>query len=147
MEMEELNSSLSEIAGTKLTWIDNSVLMLMGDGTEIFLEYLREYDEIFMYGYVAEVSEDRFGKFAVSLLKANLFGQDTGGSAVLAYDSDEGRVVLWDKLPLSKTDMKELQERLSYLYLSVLHWAGKLRRDLITGDLNDIGVMSATITG
>lgn len=147
MTMEELNTALSSLVGGNVQWVDNSLLASMSDGTDVYLEYLCDRDELYMYGHIASISEERFGKYAVSLLKANLFGQETGGSAVLAYDADESRVVLWDKVGLAATGASEFKERFSYIYLSILHWANKMRQDLL-GDAVGFGVpRSAIITG
>lgn len=147
MTMEELKVCLSKMIGKKSTWVDGSLLVAMGDGTEINLEYLDDRDELYMYGFVIAISEQYFEKYAISLLKANLFGKDTGGSAVLAYDPDESRVVLWDKVALAGMSREEFRERFSYMYLSILHWSNKIRQDLLGGDIIGVGARSATITG
>lgn len=135
MNMDEVYRTLSNLAGKHITWIDNAVLVTLTDGNEIYFEYIEENDELYMFGHVASIPEERFGRYALLLLEANLFGKDTGGSAVLAYDREECRVVIWDRLSLTSVTSTELQNRFSYLYLSKLHWTNKMREDLLGGDL------------
>lgn len=131
MIFEDLKRFLPEIAGKAPVWIDDCALAVVADETEIYLEYDRERDEVYLYCQVACLPPERLADHAVLLLEANLFGRDTGGSAVIAYDPEESKLVLWDKLPLPGLTRDEFRERFAYLYLSKKHWADKLRNEVL----------------
>jgi Tir chaperone protein (CesT). len=145
MRLKDVAVGLSRITGKAEQLLDNAAVVSLGDGTEIYLEYLKDRDELYMYSNVATVSEDRLGKYALSMLKANHLGNETGGSAVLAYDPDESRVVVWDRMSLSATDENEFRERFSLMYLARIHWANRVRKDLLGGDNYDVAGISAAL--
>lgn len=147
MDMNELHNSLSKITGKDTNWIGNAVLVTLSGDTEIYLEYLEDSDELYIFGHVASIPGERFGKYAVLLLEANLFGKDTGGTAVLAYDSEECRVVIWDRMSLASMTADEFLRRFTYLYLSKLHWTNKLRDDLLGGDYLGVHGLTAASLG
>lgn len=132
MTLDELQHSLAKITGKAAIWVENTVMATLTDGSQIYLEYLEESDELFFFGHVASIPEERIGSYALFLLEANLFGKDTGGTAVLAYDREECRVVIWDRANLSSLTDHEFRERFTYLYLAKLHWANKMREDVQT---------------
>lgn len=134
MNKDGLAKALAGLEGMRILRLEDAYLATIGDATEIYVEYLAEQDEVYLFCHVASIPEERFGRYAVALLEANLFGKDTGGSAVLAYDAEECRVVIWDKAVLANLSEEEFQERFTLLYLSKLHWANKMREDLLGGD-------------
>lgn len=127
MNMDDLEEVVSVFTGKTSEWLDNVLTITLGDGTRIHLDYELERDEVYLYCHVASLPPERFGSFAMELMQANLFGKDTGGSAVLAYDPEESRVVLWDKFELAHMTQDGFRERFSLLYLSRLHWSDKMR--------------------
>lgn len=134
MDLGELAREVSAFTGKQFTWYDNAMVVVVGDGVQVYLEYMEEQDELYLYSHIASIPEERFERYAVSLLKANFFGGGTGGSAVLAYDAEECRLVLWDKLTLSSLDADTFKKHFSRLYLSKLYWADKMRRELLGED-------------
>lgn len=130
MQLEELKLSLCAFLGKPLIWIDNAIQLAMGDGTDIYLEYDADSAEIYFCGDIAHISRQRLAASAVSLLEANLLGQETGGSAVLAYDSVEEKLIVWDKLPLEGLSAEVFRDRFSKLYLARMHWSAKMQVEL-----------------
>lgn len=134
MMQEDIAHCMSEMTGKKMTWLDNTMVVVPDNDCRIYLEYMEESDELYLYSHVASIPQERFGRYAIYLLIANHFGKETGGSAVLAYDVDECQVVIWDRLPVSAVTADEFLERFCFLYLSKLHWTNKMRADLLGGD-------------
>lgn len=134
MKFKELQQILPGIAGTAPAWMNDSALAELADGSEIYLEYDSEKDELYLYCQVACLPPERLADHAAQLLEANLFGRHTGGTAVLAYDPDESMLVLWDKLSLPQLTGDDFRERFAYLYLSKKHWSDTLRSELPDGD-------------
>ena len=130
MNINDVAVSISTMTGKDDVWQDGSLTVTLGDGTQIYLEYIEDRDEFYMYVHVASIPEERFGRYAMYLLKANHLGRGTGGSAVLAYDADSCNVVLWDRMNLGSISQEEFAERFSYIYLAKLYWANMLQQEL-----------------
>ncbi len=139
MEIAELGSHLSALSGIDIAWKESTAVMVMADQTALYLEYLTESDELYIYGYVHDVKKDQVSRTGMSLLEANLFGKDTGG-AVIAYDTDSERLVLWTRLRMIPHRLEDVQERLSCIYLSLIHWTGKLRNEREKHQTERIGI-------
>lgn len=133
MTLEELEQAVTAFTGKSVSWFDEMMVIATDDGSRVHLEYSTEQDEIYLYCHVASIPQARFSAYAVELLHANLFGKDTGGSAVLAYDPAECRVIIWDKFKLSHLTQDGFRERFSLLYLSRLYWSDRLREDILGG--------------
>lgn len=128
MNIEELNAGLAVVAGEEIRWADNSVMVEMADGTRIHLEYLPDRGTLYFYGFLDKLPEAEAGKLAIALLKANLFARDTGGNAVIAFDEEKGRPVIWDSVDLAAISLNDCQERFSNLYFSLMHWGKFIRK-------------------
>lgn len=127
MNTNELNTCLYEIIGKRTTWLDDAALLDVPGEYKLYLEYSQEKDELYLQADIAAIEGEALARCAMTLLEANLYGRDTGGSAVLAYDAEEGKVVLWDKLELSGMTPETFKERFSFFYLARLHWTVRLR--------------------
>lgn len=144
MTIEELEQTVAAFTGKSFAWFDEMMVIATHDESRVHLEYNIEEDEVYMYCHVASIPQARFGAYAVELLHANLFGKDTGGSAVLAYDPEECRVIIWDKFKLTHLTQDGFRERFSLLYLSRLYWSNKLREEILD---NQTDAMHAYIGG
>ena len=131
MHLEELKFALCAFVGKPLVWEDAAVLLPLDDGSEIVLEYDADDDEIVLCGTVVRISRERLAACAVSLLEANLLGGETGGSAVLAYDPEHEKLVLWDRMRPSVMDVEAFRDRLSRFYLVNRHWSERMQSELL----------------
>lgn len=136
MNVKELEQAVWQFMGKTYEWHDGSMCIATSDGAWIHLEYSPEDGEVHLYCQVAAISVERFGAIAVNLLQANLFGEETGGHAVLAYDREQQQVILWDKFVLSHLSESEFRERFSLLYLSRLYWSKKIRDEVPGGQMD-----------
>ncbi len=139
MEIAELGSHLAALSGIDIAWKESTAVMVMADKTALYLEYLAESDELYIYGYVHEVKKEQVTRIGMSLLEANLFGKETGG-AVIAYDTEGERLVLWTRMRMIPNTLEDLQERLSCIYLSLIHWTGKLRMERDSHQTERVGI-------
>jgi len=146
MDLGEIAQGVLEFTGRQFTWFDNAMVVVLADEVRVYMEYLEEKDELYLYSHVASIPEERFERYAVTLLTANFFGRGTGGSAILAYDAEECQVVLWDRLPLRILDSDTFKKHFSDLYLSKLYWSDRMRRDLL-GDDSDECILQSILLG
>lgn len=132
MNFEELDSLLSGRMDEQIQWEDGSTLIMM-DGGEISIgvEYIQEYNDLFLYGEVARLTGEELSKRALELLTANLFALETGGFAAFGYDEEEEALYLWDRMRLSDLDVDAFEERFYRFYLALTNWVGQFAEDLV----------------
>lgn len=123
MNFTDLDSFLADRLEAPVEWEDGSTAILMDEGDiQIGVEYIEDFNDLYLYGEVAGVTPEELAGRALDLLKANLFAADTGGFAAFGYDEDDGALYLWDRMRLSDLDRDGFEERFYRFYLALRHW-------------------------
>lgn len=137
MTIDDFISALSEAIGEPLMWEDDSVVLEFDDDVAVTLEYESEEELIHMYSEVAAIPERTAAGMATALLASNLFGLETGGSASLAYEYAEEKLLLWDKFPLPSGQYENFQIQLTVLRDMVGLWRQRIREGAIGSPPSD----------
>lgn len=142
MTLDEFISGLSDALGEPALWEDESVVLEFSDGVSITIEYDPDEDLIYLYSDIMAIQEKQTAQFAPQFLAANLFGLETGGSASLAYDFEEEKLVLWDKFPLSTGLFGNFQIQLTIFQEVVGLWRERIQAGEIGGQTPDTSIQS-----
>lgn len=127
MTIDEFLEHLAVDIGQPVQWSDNSVAMDFGDSLSVTFEHLPEENVLYCYSDLAVIAEKDASRYGTALLEANHFATGTGGSAVLAYDDEEEKVILWDKLLLDQSAYHDFENLITAFLITSRTWADRLR--------------------
>lgn len=128
MQFTELMKELGEALREDMWWEDNAICISLEDA-HIFVEYVPDRDGLYLYAHLAEVPRKALAKFGPPLLKASLFGMETNGLAVFAYDKDAEQVVLWEMHQLSTMTFEEFQQKYIMFMVAADTWRKRLSEE------------------
>ena len=95
--------------------------LVFGDDTNVDIEVLPDGGTLFLHGVVGHVPKGAPSSVFVSLLKANLFGYETG-PASLGFDPQQEEVLLFQRLDLASTDYVAFRAALERFVGTLMQW-------------------------
>lgn len=122
MEFADIDAVLIEVLGNGFAWEDGAV-GLDYDNYSVGVEYEPEVDALYLTGEFAGFDRAAAERWGPELLRAGLFGDETGGYAAFGYDAEDGAIVLWDRMVVSETDDIDLRYRLELFREAMEEWS------------------------
>ncbi len=129
MLFSELNQELRDTLQDDI-WRDGDAICISMDAAQIFIEYVEERDSLYLYAHLAEMPRSGLTALGASLLKASLFGAETNGSAVFAYDDEVSQIVLWEMHVLENMTLEQFKQAYILFMAAVDGWRKRFAEEL-----------------
>lgn len=116
---------------------DNVCRLVLNDSVAIGLEWHDDLGVLHLYCSIGVIPEyeDADGWMRL-VLGANLYGKQTGGAAI-AYDLEEGEIVLCRRFVLQSCSFLQFFDELEQFGQAALYWTRRLRQPLDPETLDD----------
>ncbi len=105
---------------------ENNMCRLIFNGEMVVdIELLSDGKTFFMYATVGKVPPTKEGELYKELLKANLFGRETGGASFGLYE-EKGEILLHRRFDCDSTDYDTFCSALESFVGALEHWRNRL---------------------
>lgn len=127
MGVEDLISNVGLEFGLDLSLNEDGVAsLIVDDKFEIEFEYVEDLECLFISSALGTLEGNGNEGIYKELLKANLYGKDTGG-AVFAVDERTNEVMLFFNVMVDKTNYESFRDEMERYLNTIIDWSAKIQ--------------------